>query len=120
MKEQLNGFLESLDNEMFEVKKDQYRNGKMVVEIEQNYRGTGWKPSGLSVTKARWWIYVYSSSSFAAIEVDRLKRYLEINNDMDLKTFAKDSYNPTRGYLLLPEDVSKLISSELYDRKEKK
>lgn len=29
-------FLECLDNQLIEVKKDMYRNGRMVVEIEQN------------------------------------------------------------------------------------
>lgn len=49
------------------------------------------------------------------MEVDRLKRYLEINNEIELKEFVPHSNNPTKGYLLYPEDVSKLMSSELYD-----
>lgn len=110
-------FLECLDNELFEVKFDQYRNGRMVVEVEQNPRGNGWKPSGLMVTKAKWWIYVLSPESFIAVEVERLKRYLEVNNQMEKKTFAAYSENPTRGFLLMPEDVSKLLSSDLYDRR---
>jgi hypothetical protein len=88
----------------------------MVVEVEQNPNKKGWKPSGLMVTKAKWWIYLFSDDAFVAVEVDRLKKYLEINNEMEKKTFAAYSNNPTRGYLLYPEDVSKLISSELYDR----
>ena len=109
-------FLESLNDALFEIKKDQYRNGRMVVEVEQNPNKKGWKPSGLMVTKAKWWIYLFSDDAFIAVEVDRLKKYLEINNEMEKKTFAAYSNNPTRGYLLYPEDVSKLISSELYDR----
>jgi len=104
-----------LDNELFEVKFDQYRNGRMVVEVEQNPGRKGWKPSGLMTTKARWWIYVFSPQAFIAVEVDRLKRYLEINNKIELKEFVPYSNNPTKGYLLYPEDVSKLLSSELYD-----
>ena len=40
-------FLKCLDNNKFEVKYDQYRNGKMVVEVEQNPGRKGWKPSRL-------------------------------------------------------------------------
>lgn len=29
-------FLDSLDDKKFEIKFDQYRNGRMVVEVEQN------------------------------------------------------------------------------------
>jgi len=112
-------FLNSLDNETFEIKFDMYRNGRMVVEVEQNPRGKGWKPSGLMVTKAKWWIYCLSAESFIAVEVERLKRYIEINGNMEKKTFAAYSENPTRGYLFYPEDVSKLLSSDLYDRRDK-
>ena len=115
MKRYFNGFLDSLDGELFEIKYDQYRNGRMVVEIEQNPNGKGWKPSGLSVTKAKWFIYVFSAQAFIAVEVARLKKYLEINNKIPVKEFAKFSANPTKGYLLFPEDVSKLLSSDLYD-----
>ena len=111
----LKNFLDSLDNASFEVKNDQFRNGKMVVEMEQNYKETGWKPSGLATTTAKWWVYVYSPASFVAVSVERLKRYIKINDGMQLKLFAAKSYNPTKGYLLLPEDVNKLMSSELYD-----
>lgn len=115
MRQYSNGFLDSLDNELFEIKFDQYRNGRLVVEIEQNPQGKGWKPSGLMVTKAKWFVYVFSTQAFIAVEVARLKKYLEINNNIKLKEFAKFSNNPTKGYLLFPEDVSKLLSSELYD-----
>jgi hypothetical protein len=87
----------------------------MVVEIAQNPNGKGWKPSGLMVTKAKWWIYLFSNQSFVAIEVDRLKRYIEINDKIEVKEFAKWSPNVTRGYLLMPEDINKLLSSDLYD-----
>lgn len=89
--------------------------GRMVVEVEQNPGGKGWKPSGLMTTKAKWWIYVFSPQAFIAVEVERLKKYLEINNKIEKKEFARNSSNSTRGYLLFPEDVSKLLSSELYD-----
>ena len=44
-KESLNGFLESLDKEKFEIKRDAYRNGRMFIEFEQNPSGREWKPS---------------------------------------------------------------------------
>jgi hypothetical protein len=31
-------------------------------------------------------------------------------------TFAAQSTNPTKGFLLMPEDISGLISSEQYDK----
>lgn len=109
-------FIKSLDDTLFEIKKDQYRNGRMVVEVEQNPNKKGWKPSGLMVTKAKWWIYLFSDDAFVAVEVDRLKNYLQINDKLDKKTFAAYSNNPTRGFLLYPENVSDLISSEKYDK----
>ena len=92
----------------------------MVVEVEQNPGGRGWKPSGLQTTEATWWVYVFSPQAFIAVEVERLRRYLKINNEIELKEFVKNSSNPTRGYLLYPEDVNKLLSSELYDMVHKK
>jgi len=108
-------FLKCIDGASFEVKYDTYRNGNMVVEIEQNHNNKGWKPSGLMVTKASWWIYCMSPQAFIAVEVSRLKKYLEVNDGMELVTFARWTNNPTRGYLLEPEDVIKILSSELYD-----
>ena len=109
-------FLDSLDKKDFEIKRDMYRNGRLVVEMEQKHRDQDWKPSGLSVTTAKWWVYLFSDDAFLVVEVARLKKYVEVNNQMELKTFAPRSYNPTRGYLLLSEDVSKLMASEVYDR----
>jgi hypothetical protein len=87
----------------------------MVVEVEQNPNNKGWKPSGLMVTEAHWWVYVFSPQAFIAVEVARLKKYLEINNQIEKMVFARWSNNKTRGYLLLPEDVNKLLCSDLYD-----
>ena len=109
-------FLESLDDSLFEVKKDFYRNGRMVVEVEQNPNKKGWKPSGLMVTKAKWWIYLFSDDAFVAVEVDRLKKYINNNSSLKKMTFAAQSTNPTKGFLLMPEDISSLISSEQYDK----
>ena len=82
-------FLESLDDSLFEVKKDFYRNGRMVVEVEQNPNKKGWKPSGLMVTKAKWWIYLFSDDAFVAVEVDRLKKYINNNCFMLFKFFGQ-------------------------------
>lgn len=109
-------FLKAFDDAKFEVKFDQYRNGRMVVETEQNPRGKGWKPSGLMVTEAEWWIYIFSPDAFVAIETERLKKYLTINDKIEKKTFAARTENPTRGYLLYAEHVNELISSNKYDR----
>ena len=113
-------FIKSLDDADFEIKRDMYRNGRMVVEIMQKPKDKDWKPSGLDVTKAKYWVYMFSADAFSIIEVARLKKYLEINNKIPLKTFAPYSANPTKGYLLMEEDVIKLMSSELYDTKGKK
>jgi hypothetical protein len=113
-------FIKSLDDCKFEIKRDMYRNGRMVVEMQQKPRDKEWKPSGLAVTKAKYWVYMFSADAFSVIEVARLKKYLEINNNIPMKTFAPYSANPTKGYLLMEEDVIKLMSSELYDTKGKK
>ena len=60
-------FLADLSNGSFEVKYDRYRNGRIFVEFEQNPHNSGWKPSGIAVTKARWWVYLFSPSAFVII-----------------------------------------------------
>jgi hypothetical protein len=97
-----------------------YRNGRMVVEIAQNPNKKGWKPSGLATTGAKYWLYMFSNDAFIIIEVARLQKYLDINDQIPVKEFAKFSNNPTKGYLLYPEDVSKLLASELYDKPKEK
>jgi len=120
-------FLEALSYGEFEVKTDRYRNGRVVIETQQNPRNTGWKPSGLNVTSAKWWIYVFAlsemtdsdSGAFIAIEVNRLKRYLRANsalfNEDTKKTFAPNTDNPSKGWLLFPEHVSDLLTNAEYD-----
>lgn len=120
-------FLETLSGGAFEVKTDRYRNGRMVLEMEHNpRRETGddgkqlWKPSGLAVTKARWWVYVYTlDGSFIIVDVQRIKRYLKANKDRfnpkSYHNFAQRSSNPSRGYLLQPEDVMDLMINTAYD-----
>lgn len=120
-------FLDSLDHRAFEVKTDRYRNGRMAVEIEQNpFRQTDengeqvWKPSGLSVTKAHWWVYVFtldgSHGAFLVVSVKRLKKYIKKHKSrFPLTDFAKKSNNPARGLVLQPEDVMDLMINPAYD-----
>ena len=125
-------FLRALSSGAFEVKSDRYRNGKMVIETHQaplralqnlDLSDSVWKPSGLNVTIAKWWIYVYAiegnSGAFVVVEVGRLKRYLRANenrfNSSTKKIFAASSDNPSRGWLLEAADVFDLLTSPIYD-----
>lgn len=120
-------FLEALSDGAFEVKTDRYRNGRMVVEMMHNPRRRTdengkpiWKASGLQVTKAKWWAYVYTlDGAFVMVNVDRLKRYLKGNPDRFSKKnyidFAKTSSNPSKGFLLQAEDVMDMMINPAYD-----
>jgi hypothetical protein len=125
-------FLRALSSGAFEVKSDRYRNGKMVIETHQaplralqnlDLSESVWKPSGLNVTVAKWWIYVYAiegnSGAFVVVEVGRLKRYLRANenrfNGSTKKIFAASSDNPSRGWLLEAADVFDLLTNPIYD-----
>lgn len=120
-------FLGSLSGGSFEVKTDRYRNGRMVVETMQHPRrkmnadGTEfWKPSGIMVTKADWWVYVFTldgkQGAFSIISVPRMKRYIKTNKKLlKVVDFAKASSNPSKGYLLMPEHVTDLMINKAYD-----
>lgn len=120
-------FLKALSDGAFEVKTDRYRNGRMVVEMIQNPRKKTdengkpvWKPSGIQVTKAKWWAYVYTlDGAFVLVSVERLKRYLAAHpdkyNPKKYVDFAKASGNPSRGYLLQPEEVMDMMINTDYD-----
>ena len=125
-------FLYALSSGAFEVKSDRYRNGRMVIETHQaplralqnlDLNENVWKPSGLNVTEAKWWIYVYSlegdSGAFVAVEIERLKRFLRQNrsrfNGSTKKIFAASSDNPSRGWLLEAADVLDLLTNPVYD-----
>lgn len=120
-------FLAKISSGAFEVKTDRYRNGRMVVEMVQNPRrrmdNNGqavWQPSGLAVTKAEWWVYVYAlDGAFVIVSVPRLKRYLKANKSRfsadKYHKFAWRSGNPSMGYLLQPEDVMDMMINEKYD-----
>ena len=124
---EIRSFLEAVVSGDIEVKTDRYRNGRMVLEMEHNPRkqqnpdGTAlWKPSGLAITKAKWWVYVYTlDGSFVIVSVPRIKRYLKANkerfNKKKYHDFARASSNPSKGYLLQPEDVMDMMINTEYD-----
>lgn len=113
-----------------EVNTDRYRNGRMAVETNQNPRGSTdvfgykiWVPSGINVTKATWWIYVYSiHQAIVVVSVARLKRYLRANrelfNESTKRMFAANSDNPARGFLIEPNQVMEMLYSDKYDKSE--
>lgn len=122
----VDGFLQSLSGGSLEVKSDRYRNGRMVIETDQNPRGiideSGaqiWVKSGINVTTAKWWVYIYSpEGAFLIIETDRLKRYLRKNQNKFNPSTKKNlggKDNPALGFLLMPGDVMDMISNEKYD-----
>lgn len=123
---EINKFLDDLSDGAFEVKTDRYRNGRMVVETEQNPRGITddsgeriWKYSGINITTAKWWVYVFSpSQGFVVVEVARVKRYLRLNADRfnaSTKRIFGGADNPARGFLLMPDDVVDLLINPRYD-----
>jgi hypothetical protein len=112
-------FLDAVGSGAFEVKTDRYRNGRMVIEMEQNPRRKGeWVPSGLQVTEAKWWVYVFAlDGAFVMVSVPRIKRYIAQRQltSKDYKEFARGSQNPSRGFLLEASDVVDLMTSPDYD-----
>jgi len=121
-------FLEQMSQGSFEVKTDRYRNGRMVVETQQNPQGwvddkgdRVWVESGINVTTAKWWVYQYATDgAFYMVSVARLKRYLKANrqqfNERTKTQFGKDTDNPTLGYLLNVNHVLDLLTNEDYDQ----
>lgn len=123
---EISRFLDDLSGGAFEVKTDRYRNGRMVVETDQNPKGVKnelgariWRKSGINITSARWWVYVFSpSQGFVVIEVSRLKRYLRKNADRFNESTKRNfggSDNPAKGFLLMKEDVQDLLINPEYD-----
>lgn len=109
-------FLTALSDGSFEVKRDRYRNGRMVVETGQSPQHTGWKPSGLATTKAVWWVYLFSDDGFVIVSTERLKKFIRHNFTVDDKRlFAAGSDNPARGFLLMEHHVHDLLTNPLYD-----
>lgn len=119
-------FLEQVSHGDFEVKSDRYRNGRMVVETNQNPRGKVdangekvWELSGLNVTTSAWWVYIFSpDGAFVVVSVQRLKNFLRQNKDKFNESTKRDfggASNPVRGFLLYPEHVQDLMTNPAYD-----
>lgn len=121
-------FIESLRDSQIEVKTDRYRNGRMVIETQQcpgaKTDANGiyiWKPSGINVTTAKWWVYIYGleGEAFVAVPVDRVKRYLKAKKNLFCETkkviFAEKSDNPSKGFLLMPHHVMEMLYDKRYD-----
>ena len=80
-------FYESVIQGSAEIKTDRYRNGRMDVETNQNPKNKVnelgqkiWDLSGINVTTAQWWIYIYClNQSIVVVSVERLKKYLHKN-----------------------------------------
>lgn len=110
-----------------EVKTDRYRNGRMVVETQQNARRRKdenglpvWENSGINVTKADWWIYIYSlGQGFVIVSVQRLKRFLRAHperfNEETKRLLGSGGDNPAKGFILEPHEVMRMLYSEEYD-----
>lgn len=122
----VSSFLESITRGDFEVKSDRYRNGRMVIETNQNPRGIKnnngeplWYPSGINVTTAKWWVYIFSpDGAFNIICVERLKKYLRTNKEIfneSTKIKLGSSDNPARGFLLMTHHVQDLMTNPAYD-----
>jgi hypothetical protein len=122
----VSSFLDDLSDGSFEVKSDRYRNGRMVVETDQNPRGYRdvngvqvWNKSGINITTAKWWVYIFSpEGAFVVVSVARLKRYLRafpgrFNGDNKINLGGID--NPAKGFLLMPEDVMDMMINPKYD-----
>lgn len=126
----VNDFLDTISGGDLEVKSDRYRNGRMVVETNQNPRGAIdangnpiWMLSGINITTAKWWVYIYApEGAFVVVDVQRLKRYLRFNSNRyceEKKINLGGPDNPARGFLLYPEEVMDMLYNQLYDEKEK-
>lgn len=114
----IESFLEDIGGGHLEVKTDRYRNGRMVLEVAQKPKDQDWKPSGVMVTKAKWWVYQYGlDGAFNIIAVDRIKRYIKaIKKTKEVKLFGLRGDNHSRGYLLEPEEVIDLMVNPKYDK----
>ena len=110
-----------------EVKTDRYKNGNMVIETHQSPGNKKdaegnqiWVPSGLNVTKAVWWVYIFAvDESFVMFKVDRIKRYLRslpsLYNENTKRVMAPNSENPALAYVVQKSETINMLSKKDYD-----
>ena len=109
-------FFNAVQGSKVEVKSDRYRNGRMAVETQQQPARGEWKHSGINITTADWWAYRFGTGSFILVSVPRLRKYLKLNKDnLQKRDFAVNSDNPSKGFVLIPEQVTDLLISQDYD-----
>ena len=109
-------FFDAVQGSKVEVKSDRYRNGRMAVETQQKPAGREWQDSGINITTAEWWAYRLAPGAFILVSVPRLKKYLRANRDtLQKRDFAAGSDNPSRGFVLMPEQIQSLLADKEYD-----
>jgi hypothetical protein len=109
-------FFDAVQGSKVEVKSDRYRNGRMAVETQQKPLGRDWQDSGINITTAEWWAYRLAPGAFILVSVPRLKNYLRANRDiLQKRDFAAGSDNPSRGFVLMPEQIQSLLADKEYD-----
>jgi hypothetical protein len=109
-------FFDAVQGSKVEVKSDRYRNGRMAVETQQKPLGREWQDSGINITTAEWWAYRLAPGAFILVSVPRLKKYLRANRDiLQKRDFAAGSDNPSRGFVLMPEQIQSLLANKEYD-----
>jgi hypothetical protein len=116
-----------------EVKRDSWWpiTGRLYVELEaygwdRDARENRFKPSGLSITKAKLWVFVAGKHPrVSVIETDWLRRAVaEAKKFQTIHTVGQDGDHPTRGYyvyenfLMASRDTSldEHIKGEMRDR----
>ena len=77
-------------------------------------------PSGLNVTKAVWWVYIFAvDESFVMFKVDRIKRYLRslpnLYNENTKRVMAPNSENPALAYVVQKSETINMLSKKDYD-----
>lgn len=89
-----------------EVKTSRYPGHQVFVELEQKpRRAKVYKPSGLNVTQAEYWAFVFPGEAFLLVPVERLKAEVARRVARQPLTDAGlNGDNPTRG-LLIPTSI---------------
>ncbi len=83
------------------MKRKRYLDSEFYVELRQDPGGTGtrWKPSGLSVTEAEFWVYVIADTGLMLWFPTEYLRWV-IREEYGHEREETDGDNPTAGRLL--------------------